>query len=190
MGYYGLFLTSHVTLTGKGRCIGITLSCFSHISHTRKWRSRSEIWHLLQSPLSDDVKYCASFWNSLAQASAPLMQWKQPPLFKWLFDLIYFIIQIPEWTWAIVLMIVQRGVWLLLIGLVFSTVILNHKSIPGIHFNNVKLWWLLPSRGGMVNCSFVADNLLFWNTCVYVGYNTVTGLLCCSSWGFFHCFSQ
>lgn len=101
---------------------------------------KKQIWdftvkHLLQSPLWDDVKYCSSSWNSLAQTSATLMQWKQPPLFKWLFDLIYCIIQILEGISAIVLMIVRWGVWLLVIRLVFSTVILNHKGIPGIHLN-------------------------------------------------------
>lgn len=83
-----------------------------------------------QSPLSDDVRYCASSWNSLAQPSAPLMQWKHPLLFKWLFDLIYFIIQNPEGIWGIVLIVAQGGDWMLVTRLVFLTDIINHKGIP------------------------------------------------------------
>lgn len=131
---------------------------------------KKQIWdltakHLLQCPLRDDIKNCASSWNSLAQARTLLMQWKQPPLFKWLFDLIYFITLIPEGMWDIVLIIVQSGVWMRVIRLVFSTVLLNHKGIPGIHLNEVKLWSLLRSCGGTAYCSFVADNKQYWNTC-------------------------
>lgn len=66
---------------------------FSPFRHHREVKKQT-VKHLLQSSLSGDiVKLCASSRNFLAQASAPLLQWKAPPLFKRLFDLIYLIIQ-------------------------------------------------------------------------------------------------